>query len=347
MEVLRKTLGDAAPEVARLVPDLRRLMPDIPPAIELPPAQQRHYLFKSVAEFLERMSRTSSVVLLLDDLQWADNATLLLLQHLVPLLGQLPVLALGTYRNVELDVNRPFAATLETLNPKRLAQRLHLTVADAIERAAGSAVERHASDLAHHQFQAGTAADSGKTVRFLTLAGDQALSAGAFDEALRRFTAALSLIDEDDQPQIGDLRSKKGRALQSLGRWEEAIDEWKRALSIYEELGDRPAMATVCVEMAYLLIWTAQGTEAAGVARLGLDGLGPEASTDRCLLLAIGGWVSRPSGLMRCWPPMGCFPNRSPWPRCLETRAPMALRSIQPPTIIGSACGVPNRPTRP
>ena len=38
LEVLRKTLGDAAPEVARLVPDLRRLIPDIPPAIELPPA---------------------------------------------------------------------------------------------------------------------------------------------------------------------------------------------------------------------------------------------------------------------------------------------------------------------
>ena len=98
------------------------------------------------------------------------------------------------------------------------------------------------------------------------------------------------MIDEDDQRQIGDLRSKTGRALQSLGRWEAAIDEWKRALSIYEELGDRPAMATICVEMAYLLVWTAQGTEAAGVAQRGLEILGPEASTDRCRLLAIRGW---------------------------------------------------------
>ena len=93
-EVLRETLGDAAPEVARLVPDLRRLFPDMPPPLELPPQQQRHYLFKNVAEFLERVSRVSSIVLLLDDLQWADAATLLLLQHLAPLLGQLPVLAL-------------------------------------------------------------------------------------------------------------------------------------------------------------------------------------------------------------------------------------------------------------
>ena len=112
--------------MARLVPDLRRLIPDIPPPLELPPEQQRHYLFKNLAEFLERVSWASSTVLLFDDLQWADNATLLLLQHLAPLLGRLPVLALGTYRDVELDVNRPFAVTLETLNRKRLAQRLDL-----------------------------------------------------------------------------------------------------------------------------------------------------------------------------------------------------------------------------
>ena len=124
--VLRDALGDAAPEVAGLVPDLRRLFPDIPLPLELPPEQQRRYLFKNVAEFLERVSRASSTVLLFDDLQWADSATLLLLQHVARLLGRLPVLALGTYRDVELDVNRPFAATLETLHRKRLAQRLNL-----------------------------------------------------------------------------------------------------------------------------------------------------------------------------------------------------------------------------
>ena len=218
LEVLRETLGDAAPEVARLVPDLRRLFPDMPPPLELPPQQQRHYLFKNVAEFLERVSRVSSIVLLLNDLQWADAATLLLLQHLAPLLGQLPLLALGTYRDVELDVSRPFASTL------------------------------------------------------------------------RQFNDALSIQDEADQRQAADLRYKRGQALRSVGRWKEAIDEWKRTLSIYEELGDRPATAAICVEMAYLLVWTNQGTEAAGVAQRGLEVLGQEASADRCLLLAIGGW---------------------------------------------------------
>ena len=79
VEIIEQYARVAPSEVLRLVPDLRRLFPDMPPPLELPAAQRRHYLFKNVAEFLERMSRTSSLVLLLDDLQWADTATLLLL----------------------------------------------------------------------------------------------------------------------------------------------------------------------------------------------------------------------------------------------------------------------------
>ena len=41
----REALGDAAPEIAKLVPELRRTFPDIPAPIELPPEQQRRYLF--------------------------------------------------------------------------------------------------------------------------------------------------------------------------------------------------------------------------------------------------------------------------------------------------------------
>ena len=100
--------------------------------------------------------------------------------------------------------------------PRR--QRLHLTVADAIEHAAGSAAEQHVADLAHHLFQAGTRADPARTVRFLGLAGAQALAAGAFDEALRHFDNALSIQSDDDARQVADLRFRRGQALRSVGR---------------------------------------------------------------------------------------------------------------------------------
>ena len=171
--------------------------------------------------------------------------------------------------------------------PRR--QRLHLKVAEAMERAAGSNPGKHASDLAHHLFQAGTAADPAKTVRFLTVAGDQALEAGAFDEALRRFIDASSIQDEDDQRQIADLRYRKGQALRSLGQWEEAIAEWQQVLSIHEAVGDRVVMAQVCRELAYLVMWAGRGTEAVGIVRRGLETLGPDTTAERCRLLAIYG----------------------------------------------------------
>ena len=272
--VLREALGDASPEVARLVPGLRRLFPDIPPALELPPEQQRHYLFKNVAEFFERVSRVSSTVLLLDDLQWADNATLLLLQHLAPTLGEQPLLALGTYRDVELDVNRPFAATLEILNRKRLAQRLNL------------------QRLPQEGVAAMLAALGGSSPPAALVAGIYRETEGNpffVEEVFQHLEEEEAL--HGDQRRIADLRYNKGQALRSLGRWEAALEEWKKALSVYEEMGDRVACATVYWETAYLLVWTARGAEAAGVARRGLEVLGSEASADRCRLLAIGGWA--------------------------------------------------------
>ena len=125
-EELADTLGDAGPEIARLVPDLRRRLPDMPASLELPPQQRRRHLFQQVGAFFRRLSRREALVLLLDDLHWADNATLLLLLDLAPQLASGPMLALGTYRDVDLDVNRPFANTLESLNRRRLAHRLRL-----------------------------------------------------------------------------------------------------------------------------------------------------------------------------------------------------------------------------
>src|ERR1035438_2631368 len=44
-------LGDAAPEIAKLMPELRRMNPDIPLASQLPPEQQRRFLFNAYREF--------------------------------------------------------------------------------------------------------------------------------------------------------------------------------------------------------------------------------------------------------------------------------------------------------
>src|SRR5439155_25357608 len=112
-EALRDALCDSAPEVARLVPELRRLFPEIPLSPELPPEQERRYLLNGVRGFLARAGSAQPLLLVLDDLHWADDATMLLLRHIAQGLPEVPILVVGTYRDVELEVARPLSQALE------------------------------------------------------------------------------------------------------------------------------------------------------------------------------------------------------------------------------------------
>jgi tetratricopeptide (TPR) repeat protein len=119
-------LGDDAPEVARLMPELRVMYPDMTAAIQLPAEQQRRFLFNAYRAFVERSARLTPIVAVFEDLHWADEPTLLLLQHVVQTLSSTPMLLIGTYRDVELEVTRPFAKTLETLLRQKQATRISL-----------------------------------------------------------------------------------------------------------------------------------------------------------------------------------------------------------------------------
>lgn len=125
-ETLRLALGDAAGEVAKIVPQIRTMFDDVPAPLELPPEQERRYLFNSLWEFIERAGSARPLVLVLDDIHWADESTLLAAEHIAQRLKDIPVLVLATYRDTELDVARPLAGTLETLVRQQHAHRISL-----------------------------------------------------------------------------------------------------------------------------------------------------------------------------------------------------------------------------
>ena len=153
--------------------------------------------------------------------------------------------------------------------PRR--QRLHLRLADAIEAVGGRAAEKQASTLAHHLYQAGAAADAEKTVRFLTLAGEQAIAKAAFEEALQYFDNALSIQEGNESMETAGLREKRGVALRSLGRADDAIAEWRTALSAYEALGDEASVVRVAEFLTMALGWQAKIDDADRVSRRALD----------------------------------------------------------------------------
>ncbi|MGD8330736.1 MAG: AAA family ATPase, partial [Acidobacteriota bacterium] len=121
---LGRLLAGTGSEIVRLLPELRRLVPDLPEPIDAPPEQQRRLLFKSVLEILGRAADKRPLVLLLDDLQWADESSLQLLEHIAPRLAELPILVVGTYRDVEADIDEAFARSMAALVRQRATERL-------------------------------------------------------------------------------------------------------------------------------------------------------------------------------------------------------------------------------
>ena len=123
---LREALGDVAAEIARIAPGLRRLFTDIPQPVELPPELARRYLWNSFHQFVARGAQTQPLLLVLEDLHWADESTLLLTEYLAPLLSEMPVLIIGTYRNDEIDTSHPLSHVLSQLGRRRLIVRVRV-----------------------------------------------------------------------------------------------------------------------------------------------------------------------------------------------------------------------------
>jgi class 3 adenylate cyclase/tetratricopeptide (TPR) repeat protein len=454
----REALGDLAPEVARLVPGLRRFIPDLAPPLELPPEQARRYLWDSLAEFLRRASQIGPLLLVIEDLHWGDESTFHLLEYLAPLLVTRPVLIVGSYRDTEVGPSHPFARTINELTRRRLLdrislgrlseesvtrmvaglaaqeppsdlvrviqketegnpffveevylhlresgalfddkgrfktrfkvdevdvpetvrmvigirlerisaatrgvlvaaavsgrifdpevvrrvvgmeddqlaaayaeaeaahlislahpdpnrsafvhelirqtllaeaslllrQQLHAATADAMEAVYADRIEDHAADLAHHLFRSGSRTEPPRLVHYLVIAGDRAVQAAAFDDAVAFFRHALSLVDEAELDRRAELTERLAMAERGVGEWVKALETMDQSLGLYEQLGRREDMGRLCWSVVYQLAWAARFEEAVGVAQRGLQALGDLPNPDRARLLSAMAWV--------------------------------------------------------
>ena len=459
---LREALGDVAAEIARIAPALRRVFPDIPPPVELPAELSRRYVWNSLSEFVGRAAQGQPLLLVLEDLHWADESTLLLTEYLAPLLPEMPVLVLGTYRDIEVDLQHPLARVIDQLESRRLVEqlslrrlsfdglramlqalagqpapeqlarmidretegnpffveevylhlvesgvlldehgrvrpdlrldeasvpesirlvlgqrldrlavstrevlvaasvsgrvfasdlvgdvagaspdalveafdeaeraqlvkpgrdpgqlmfshelirqtllsgvsavkreRLHLRAAKAISRRYSDDLEAHAGDLAYHLSHAGGSADRASLVRYLTIAGERAFDAAAFDDAVGHFEHALSLIPADDQLGHAQLLERLAMALRSVGRWDDALRTMNEALDRYEALGRAEDIGRLGWAMVYQLTWSARLVEAVQVGQRTLAALGDTVSADKARVLSALGWAISISG---------------------------------------------------
>lgn len=460
----RQALGDSAAGVSTLMPELRVMFDDIPAHPEFAADQQRRFLFNSYVALLHRVARNTPVAIVLEDLHWADEPTLMLLQHVVSTIDTAAVFIMGTYRDVELDVQRPFARTLETLLRERRAtrmslkrlpvqdvesmlaslsgqpppaslahvifnetegnpffveevfqhlaeegqlfdaagawrrdlrvrdlqvpegvrlvigrrllrladpsrtvlthaavigrtfslrmleavdpdpdaaldaieeaeraqllvaepsgrearyrfahelirqtlaeslsmprrQRLHLRIAEAMERIHAASLDKHVSAIAHHLYQAGAAADPGRTTTYLRLAASQARAAAGFEAALTHLDNALSLWEHEEGETVAHVLLDRGGVLVALGRGPEGIPALERAAQLFDTLDDVPSLATASVQLASALAWHGRHTELATLTERVLARIGDTNPYQRCRLLAMSALSDAVSGL--------------------------------------------------
>jgi class 3 adenylate cyclase/tetratricopeptide (TPR) repeat protein len=131
-EAFRSAMGDAGPEIARFVPKVRVAYPDLPPPLALPTDQARHYMFESVCDFFGRAAAIQPMMIVLEDLHWADESTTQLLENVARRVGA-QLLVIGTYRDVDLHPGHPFMRGIEHLSRLQTVSRITLKRLSAID----------------------------------------------------------------------------------------------------------------------------------------------------------------------------------------------------------------------
>jgi tetratricopeptide (TPR) repeat protein len=135
-------LGPGAGELARLIPELAaalRAGQTTPPG---EPETRRYLMFDAVSALLTEASARAPVMLVLDDLHWADRATLQLLRHVMRAPHDAALLIVATYRDADIAADHPLAELLVDLRRDRLFERISLDGLD--ERAVGELIATHA-----------------------------------------------------------------------------------------------------------------------------------------------------------------------------------------------------------
>ena len=137
-EVLAKIPGIWVAEISRLVPELaiqakelgikgwilgRETSSFITPTTD----QERVRLFQAVTDFLKTSSQQRPLIMFLDDLLWADTASLQLFHYVARRISGQRIMLIATYRDVELEESHPLSRTILDLNRERLLHQITLS----------------------------------------------------------------------------------------------------------------------------------------------------------------------------------------------------------------------------
>ncbi|HLI61834.1 MAG TPA: AAA family ATPase [Terriglobales bacterium] len=125
-EEFRRRAQAHLPELVHVAPRLERFFPELCAAAERSAPQARIYLFESICECILVTARENPMLLLFDDLHWADESTLAILKTVVRRAAEAGLAIIATYRDGAADIKPPLKELIEEI--LRLGARpLHLS----------------------------------------------------------------------------------------------------------------------------------------------------------------------------------------------------------------------------
>jgi DNA-binding SARP family transcriptional activator/tetratricopeptide (TPR) repeat protein len=154
-EFLAEHVARHGTPLARLIPELAQRVGDQQPRQSGEPDTERHLLFGAVVGLLAQVSSENPLLLVLEDLHWADKPSLLVLRHLIASTDPRQLLVVATYRSTDLAAEHPLTDVLAALHRERHVQRVELhglddaEVVDLVEAAAGCALDDTGVALAY------------------------------------------------------------------------------------------------------------------------------------------------------------------------------------------------------
>jgi ABC-type oligopeptide transport system substrate-binding subunit/tetratricopeptide (TPR) repeat protein len=113
-------------DLLTLTPELRSHYPHVPENAPLGPHAEQQRLFENLAIFQTALSDQAPLLLVVEDIHWADSGTLSLLRHLARHTRRQATMIVATYFAVQLEEARPLHQVLLDLERERLAARFKL-----------------------------------------------------------------------------------------------------------------------------------------------------------------------------------------------------------------------------
>jgi DNA-binding CsgD family transcriptional regulator len=213
-----QTFGSGLDDIARIVPELAERLPSPMPgpgARDTP--QSRFRLFDAMVAFWRRAAQRAPLLLVFEDLHWADATSLRLFAFLAAELEDSSLLVIGTYRDTELSRQHPLFDALAELARSPVFHRLELAglsgrETEAFVAAAGFAAASTALVRAMHERTEGHPLFLEETLRFMREQGGWQVDGAPGDDP-RWLTSIPSGVREVIGKRLNRLSVSAGRLL--------------------------------------------------------------------------------------------------------------------------------------